>query len=391
MVRDEGCEGMKSQVRIPLARPTFFGEELDLVKEVLESGWWKQGPKVEELEERFADFVKSRNAVAVSSGTAALHIALEISGMRGVVCPDFTWPAVPNSAMILRKNLHLVDVNLGTYNTDQMERDEHVYKVRTLDKKRNMIETTFGPMNYVDMDVALVPTHIFGNPVDMTRVKGKFVVEDAACALGSYLNNRHMGTFGNIGCFSFDPRKLLPTGEGGMLVTDSDEIAEKARLLRWHGFKDGKFVDYGYNFKLTDIQAAVGLVQLKHLPEILDRRAYQALQYHKLIHDLNVPVAPQQSILGAVPNYQAYVVRLPRQISNMAIRAEMLKEGIETQLGTYAVHCQPSFLGLGHDLPVSQMLYETTLALPAYHEMTEEDQVYVIETLKKALGKTFNP
>jgi len=362
---------VNSQVRIRLARPTFFGEELDLLKEVLESGWWKQGPKVEELEREFAGFVGSRHAVAVSSGTAALHIALEISGLRQVVCPDFTWPAVPNSAMILGKKLQLVDVNLDTYNVDQMERDE--------------TERSFGPTDYSEIDAALVPTHIFGNPVDMTKVKGKFVIEDAACALGSYLGQVHVGTFGDCGCFSFDPRKLLPTGEGGMLVTDSDEIAEKARLLRWHGFKDGKFVDYGYNFKLTDIQAAVGLVQLKHLPEILHRRTYQAMQYKGLIQDLDVPVKPQESVLGAVPNYQAYVVRLPRRISNVTVRAEMLKHGVETQLGTYAVHAQPSFLGFGHDLPVSQILYETTLALPAYHELTLQQQQTVIEALKKTI------
>lgn len=367
-------------VTIPLAKPTFWGEELELLKGVLESGWWKQGPKVAELEHEFAKFVGSKHAVAVSSGSAALHIALEISAMRGVVCPDFTWPAVPNSAMILRKNLWLVDVNLETYNVDQMERDEHTYTGVWVNK------------NYADMDVALVPTHIFGNPVDMTKVKGKFVIEDAACAIGSYLNKKHMGTFGDCGCFSFDPRKLLPTGEGGMLVTDSDEIAEKARLLRWHGFKDGQFMDYGYNFKLTDIQAAVGLVQLKHLPEILDRRAYQALQYHKLIHDLDVPVAPQQSVPGAVPNYQAYVVRLlgdwhGYSEPNRYVIAEMLKYGIQTQIGTYSVRHQPSFADMffPETLPNSHELYWLTLALPAYHELTLEQQQTVIETLRAVL------
>jgi len=356
---------------IPLARPTYFGEEADAVKEVLESGWWKQGPKVLEFEKEFAGYVGSKHAVAVSSCTAALHLAIEISAERRVYVPDFTWPAAANSATVLRKGLELVDVDEDTFNMNELVVDSG----------------------------CVVPTDIFGNPCDIGLIEAPFIVEDAACAIGSYMNGRHVGARASCACFSFDPRKLLATGEGGMLTTDNEEIAEKARLLRWHGFQGDRFVDYGYNFKLTDIQAAIGLVQLKHMDEMLNRRASQVHRYRKLIGDYDLPVTPQRTLSGATPNHQAFVVKLPyRALAegpvNRVVSSRMREHGVETQIGTYCLHCQPSFgwdlenctLGYGRgQLRVSELLYTITLALPAYHSMTEPDQVYVIETLKKTL------
>jgi len=347
-------------MKIPLARPVFFGEELEEVKSVLESGWWTQGPKVEEFEHEFARFVGSRYAVAVSSCMAALHLALIISEERNVAVPDFTFPSVANSAWILGRNLKLLDVNVDTYNVDEVD------------------EVGWG---------CVVPTHIFGNPCDMAKVKGDFIVEDAACSIGAYLKRRHVGTIGNIGCFSFHPRKLLSTGEGGMLVTNNSEIAEKARILRDHGRESKEFVLYGYNFRMSDITAAVGLIQLRHLPEILKRRREQAELYTRLISELEVEARPQQTVNGAIHNYQSYVVRLFKD--SKEIIAEMARRGIETQIGTFALHLQQGHpLSLPHlSIPNSKLLYRKTLTLPLYHEMAEAEQVYVVQNLTLCVGR----
>jgi len=340
-------------VRIPLSRPLYTEEELNEIEKTLNSGWWTQGPRVEEFERQFAKFVGSRYAVAVSSCTAALHIALLISKQQDVAVPDFTFPSVANSALILRRNLKLLDVNAETYNLD-----------------------------VVNEEGCVVPTHIFGNPCRMDKVKGSFIIEDCACAAGSYFKGRHAGTFGDCGCFSFHPRKLLSTGEGGMLVTNNPEIDEEARMLRDHGRKTNRFVLPGYNFRMSDITAAVGLVQLRHIPEILDRRRKQAQLYTKLISELEVPAVPQKTVAEGVHSYQSYVVTLHKD--SRAIIVEMAKHGIETQFGTYALHMQPTFASA--TLPNSKLLFERTLTLPLYHELTEEEQVYVVECLKKSLG-----
>lgn len=322
---------MKRSIR--LAKPHFFGEELEEVKSVLKSGWWSQGEKVAELEDGFAKFVGTRYAVATSSCTTALHIGIQVSLAYGVSVPGFTYPSAKYAALFQRRSYHEVDVNVETYNVESMRREG-----------------------------CLVPTHLFGNPCEMANVKGRFIVEDAASGVGSYYKGRHVGTMGDIGCFSLHSRKLLSTGEGGILTTDRELLDTQARMYR----KD-------QGFKMSDITATIGLIQLRHLPEILEKRRRQAEVYTKLIRELEVPVKPQKTIQGAVHSYQAYVVALPKR-SKEVIR-EMAEAGIETQVGTFG----------DSDLPNSRFLYERTLTLPLHHELSDEEQVFVIESLKKCL------
>ncbi len=345
-------------MKVRLAKPVFFGEELEEIKSVLESGWWTMGPKVAEFERKFAEYTGARYAVAVSSCTAALHLALLISDQQSVAVPDFTFPSVANSALALGYDLKLLDVSLDTYNMDE-----------------------------TNLEGCAVPTHTFGNPCDMDKIKAPFIIEDAACAIGSYLKDKHMGTFGDVGFFSFHPRKLLSTGEGRMLITNSEDLAEKAKALRNHGQESKyKFMLQGYNFKMSDITAAIGIVQLSHMPEILSKRRIQANYYTELISQYEIPVIPQKTVERAEHNYQSYVVRLLEHDSQEII-GKIYERGIETQIGTYALHLQPTFSSPS-PLNNSEKLYETTLTLPLYHELSEEDQFYVIESLKNVLLET---
>lgn len=345
-------------MKIRLGKPVFFGEEVDEIKSVLESGWWTQGPRVLEFEREFAKFVGIKHALAVNSGTAALHLALCCCSDDFIVAvPDFTFPSVANSALILGRELKLLDVDLDTFNIGETSEAG-----------------------------CIVPTHVFGNPCKLDKIEAQFVIEDAACGIGSYYKGKHVGTFGDVGCFSFHPRKLLPVGVGGMLVTDSDEIAYRARILREDGRKNKhKFVIPGYNFRISDVIAAIGLVQIKHFPETLSRRREQAEFYDKLISEFDVPVVPQKVLRGCLPNYQSYVVRLHR--NSREVIKEMAEKEIETQIGTYALHLQPTF-AFHPPLQNSKILYETTLTLPLYHELSKENQVYVIKSLKKVLSQT---
>jgi len=340
-------------MKVRLAKPVFFGEELKEIKAVLESGWWTQGPKVAEFEREFAEYTGARYAVAVSSCTAALHLALLMSEQQSVAVPDFTFPSIANSALAMGYDLDLLDVDPDTYN-----------------------------MSEIDYEGCVVPTHTFGNPCDMDKIKAPFIIEDAACAIGSHFKDKHMGTFGDVGCFSFHPRKLLSTGKGGMLITNSEDLAEKAKMLRDHGRESKyKFMLQGYNFRMSDITAAIGIVQLRHMPEILSKRRIQANYYTELISQHEIPVMTQKTVEGADCNYQSYVVRLLEHSSQEVI-GNMYERGIETQIGTYALHLQPTF-SFHPPLQNSGKLYDTTLTLPLYHELSVEEQVYVIKSLKE--------
>lgn len=387
MTTDSTKDGTKD---IPLARPFLSIEESQAATEVIHSGWVTQGPKVAEFEKVVADYVDVRYAIATSNCTTALYTALMCLGAGPgdeVIVPSFTFVASANSILQTGATPILVDIDPLTYNLD-------VAKIEALITSRTK---------------AIMPVHQIGLPADMgpilglAKKYGLHIVEDAACALGAVYKNRKVGCLSEASCFSFHPRKVITTGEGGMITTDSEELAERARLFRSHGasisdlarHKTGgilyeQYVDVGYNYRLTDIQAAIGIEQMKKLEFILKKRNEIAQEYDEALSDLEeitLPYVPEY----AVHTYQSYIIRLNDKCRTPRdeLLQRMIERGIACRRGIPPIHLEPYWVkrfGQSH-LPVTEKVSLATLFLPIYPTMTLKDTKYVIDTLKMLLRR----
>jgi dTDP-4-amino-4,6-dideoxygalactose transaminase len=366
--------------RVWLARPQLGEEELAEVATVLASGQLTQGPMVSAFEAMVAEATDSRHAVAVTSATTALHLslaALEIGPGDEVLVADFTFPATANVVVQQGATPVLVDIDLDTF------------AMSAPDLERRLTDRTR----------AIMPVDPFGLPADLepilevARTRGIPVIEDAACALGARYRGRPTGSLATTGCFSFHPRKSITTGEGGMVTTSDDSLAERLRLLRSHGGvrAEGRFTfeAAGFNYRLSDILAAVGVAQMRRLSEFLAARRRVAARYDERLSGLGrlrTPVTPA----WATHTFQSYVVLLDEDVDRDRIISSLRGEGIESTIGTYALHAQPFFRNsLGHrpgDLPNSQRAFLSTLALPLHGGLTESDVDLVVERLTDALG-----
>jgi dTDP-4-amino-4,6-dideoxygalactose transaminase len=362
--------------KYPIIRPNVGIEELREIEQVFKSGWLTQGPYVERFERRITEYVKAKYAVAVSSCTAALYLSLKTFLRKGdkVIVPDFTFPATANAVIELGAKPVLVDVDYDCcLDLNELE--------RTLRSHRDV--------------KALILVHPFGHAVNVNLYKQTIldlnldipIIEDAATALGSIYNGEFAGNMGNVGCFSFHPRKLVTTGEGGMVVLNDDELYEKIRILRNHGRdKLGVFVNNSLNFKMSDIQAAMGLVQLNKLEKTIEERRRLAEVYHKLLRDVLPNFHPLREKSGCRSTYQSYIVRLPWEYGkhqNFIIN-RLKAYGIETQIGTYALHMEPAFKDciVSSSLSMSERLRKITLTLPLYEGLEEGDIEYIVHSLE---------
>ena len=384
-------------MRVPITRPLFGKEEAQAVAEVLESGWVVQGPRVAEFERLFGEYAKVQHALATTSCTTALHLALRVLSVQPgdeVVVPAYTFVASPNVVEQMGAHPVFCDIDLATFNTTR-EAMASAVSERTK---------------------ALMPISLFGlqAPVheiaEWAHARGLAVVEDAACAIGAWRGDRHAGTVGDIGCVSFHPRKAITTGEGGMLLTDNGEMAEKALALRNHGAvrtdlerhtTAGGFLlpDYpfaGFNYRMTDLQGAVGVVQMNRLRGILERRRELASLYDEELRGLEwmqTPTYPAESLHG----YQSYVCLFapePPSMENVEqlhkqrnrLMLDLEQKGIATRQGTQAVHTTTYYrerYGLSpEDFPNSYIADRLSLALPLYPQMTEAEMEYVVGSLK---------
>jgi dTDP-4-amino-4,6-dideoxygalactose transaminase len=365
--------------RIRLALPFTDAAEVGAVAAVLASGTLTQGSRVAAFEEAVAKLVGARHGIATTSATTALHLVLaglDIGPDDEVLVPDFTFPATANVVVERGARPVLVDIDLATYTLDPAAA-ERLISPRTR---------------------AIMPVHTFGLSADMDPIlalakrHGLAVVEDAACALATTYRGRPVGSLGSPACFSFHPRKSITTGEGGMVTTDDPELAERLRLLRSHGGvrREGRFTfeAAGYNYRLSDILAAIGLAQLGKLDWILERRRSIAQRYRDLLADvpaIGLPVEPDWG--GHI--YQSFVVLLDRSVDRDAVIRALDGEGIESTLGTYALHCQPFFQrAYGYrpgDLPASREAFERTLTLPLYPTMEPSVPERVAGALRRAV------
>jgi perosamine synthetase len=386
-------------MRIPITRPVFGPEELRAVQLPLESGWVVQGPFVQQFEEKFAMFTGSVFAVATSSCTTALHLAVAALGLKPgdeVIVPAFTWISTANVIEYMGARPVFCDVDLATFNIDAAA-----------------IEALITPRT-----VGIVPVHLFGLCADMrsigmiARRHGLWVVEDAACGFGARLDGRHAGAFSEMACFSFHPRKAITTGEGGMITTPRRDLDALARSLRDHGASRSDLARHqaggsllaeydhlGYNYRMTDIQAALGCAQMARADWILEARARLARRYDQLLSAvgaLRTPTVPT----GYVHGYQAYVCLFapePPTLDNVErlhsrrnrVMQGLEAEGIATRQGTHAPIALSYYVhkyGLKPEaFPNAYISDRLTLTLPLYPQLTETEQELVCERLSRIL------
>jgi dTDP-4-amino-4,6-dideoxygalactose transaminase len=363
--------------KYPLIKPSLGEEELAEVRKVFLSGWLTQGPYVEEFERRIAEYVGARYAVAVTSCTTALYLclkALDVKQGDKVIVPDFTFPATANAVIELGGRPILVDVNEDcSLDLNEFRKTLSVYR----DVKAVILVHPFGHALNVESYKYVISSMGLNIPV----------IEDAATALGSICSGRFAGNMSECGCFSFHPRKLVAIGEGGMIVLNDNEMYEKLVILRDHGRnREGAFILNSLNFRMSDVQAAIGLAQFSKLEERIERRRKLAELYHKLIED-SIPYAnPLKEKKNCRSTYQSYVIRFPKEFSKYQdiIINQLKKEfSIEAQIGTYALHMEPAFQKFvgSKELPNSKLLRKTTLTLPLYESMEYEDLEYIVNNV----------
>ncbi len=382
---------------IPLSQPWFDDDEQREVAAVLNSGWVMQGPKVAELEGAFRDYVGAPWAVAVSSCSTALHLAMRAAGIGPgdeVIVPSLTWIATAAAIEECGARPVFCDVRLTDFNIDASQ-----------------IEALLSPRTR-----AIIVVNLFGLAADLPAIKaiadraGVILIEDAACSLGATVNGKQSGTFGRMGCFSFHPRKSITTGEGGMIVGSDLADERLLRSLRSHGvvvdshpgkkppFDLGDFDNLGYNYRLTDIQAAVGVAQMRKLERILQRRREIAAYYDRELADLELISLPRAD-RGFVHSYQSYVLYINPVEQDCAgntlgercrnqIMLELESRGIATRPGTHAVHALAYYrtkYGLSNwSFPNSYRAMTQTIALPLYPKMSQSDCEFIVENVHQA-------
>ena len=372
---------------IPISLPVTGQEEWEALKEPLMSGWLTSGPKVREFEQLFAERHGVKHALAVTSATTALHLALVALGVKEgdeVIVPAFTWVSTANVVLYCGAKVVFVDINPLTYNIDPADLIKRI----------------------TSRTKAIIPVHLFGLCADMDIIKevaGNIpLVEDGACAAGAAYKGTPAGGLGTIGCFSFHPRKSVTTGEGGMITTNDDKLADIMGMLRnhgasiseeqrHHGAKPYMLPDFnllGYNYRMTDLQGAVGVVQIKKLDQFIDERQKWAEFYTSELKEVKWLRMPSQEA-GFKHGWQSYVTFVDESKSP-ASRNEIMEllqqQGISTRPGTHAVHMlnfyKEKYSIKASDYPGAHAANNYSMAIPLHNRMEAEDFGYVVSVIK---------
>lgn len=374
---------------IPFSLPYITKDEVNAVIEVLKSGWLTTGHKTIEFENKFAEYVGCKQAVATNSGTSALFLSLKVLGINAedeVITTTFTFAATANVIVHHRAKPVFVDIDEKTYNIDPDKIEEKI----------------------TNKTKAIIAVHYGGQPANMKRIMkiaknyGLTVVEDAAHAAGSeYKDGKKVGSLGNLTCFSFYATKPITTGEGGMITLNDNDLSEKLRILRLHGMsknawkryleKDSWYyevIEAGYKCNPTDIMSTIGIEQLKKLDWMNERRKEIAEYYNEHLQDLDVILPYVHSKLKST--YHLYPIRLVNYNRDKFIK-KMAEKGIGTSVHFIPLHLMPYYQRvLGYkkgDFPIAEKVYESIVSLPIYPQLTEERLEYIVKSIREILKK----
>lgn len=375
---------------IAIAKPYLIEEDAKAAYDTILTGWITLGPKVEEFEEKFAAYVGSKYAVAVSNCTTALHLSMIVAGIEAgdeVICPSMSYIATANSIRYVGAIPVFAEVELDTYNLDP------------IDVERKITPKT----------KAILIVHQIGLPADIDAFKilcAKYnlkLIEDAACAIGSSYKGEKIGSHSDLVCFSFHPRKVISTGDGGMISTGREDYYKRLKLLRQHGMsindrvrhtaKKIVFEDHlelGYNYRLTDIQAAIGIKQLEKLDWIINERKKIVATYDKAFHKYDFLKRPHVKF-GFISNEQSYCLYLEDDcpIDRNALMQGLLNNGIASRRGVMTTHRETAYLKTCADLslPISEQLQDNSIILPLYVPMKAIEIQMVIESVIKLISE----
>jgi len=374
---------------IPIAKPYLGEEEAQAAYDIILSGWVTQGPKVQEFEEMFAQYTGSKYAVAVSSCTTALHLALIVSGIGEgdeVICPSMSFIATANSIRYTGAIPVFAEVDTD-YNLDAADVEKRITKKTK----------------------AILLVHQMGMPADIRAFQALCnryslkLIEDAACAAGSSYHGQKIGSHSDLVCFSFHPRKVITTGDGGMITTSNEAFYKRLKLLRQHGMSINdrerhlssrvifeEYNELGYNYRMTDIQAAVGIKQLQKLDWLIEERRIIAQQYLSAFKGIKAFRLPYEKP-GYYTNFQSFSIYLmaPSPISRNDLMQKLLDQGISTRRGIMLTHKEKAYINLDYNsqLPVSEDLNKNSVLLPLYVPMTSETVAQVIQAVLSLTGE----
>lgn len=364
---------------IPLAQPDIGEEEIRLVNEVLRSGWLSMGPKVGEFEAKFAKYIGTGHAIAVNSGTSGLHLCMNAIGIKKgdeVITSPFSFIASSNSVLFADGKPVFVDIDPDTLNIDP----EKIEAAITENTK------------------AILPVHVFGQPcemdaiMDIAKEHDLAVIEDACEAVGAEFNGRKAGTFGDASVFAFYPNKQMTTGEGGIIVTDDDNIAKLCRSMCNQGrSEDEEWLNHirlGYNYRLDEMSCALGIGQLKRIDELLEKRAWVAEEYTKQLCSVD-GITTQYLDPKVKMSWFVYVVQVGEYINRNKVMAYLKEHGVSCRPYFTPIHLQPFYREIfGYkkgDFPICEKICDSTIALPFYGNMDKETIGNVCHVLKDSL------
>lgn len=378
---------------IRLTMPSIAEDDLQAVREVLASGHLVQGSHVAAFEQAVAQYVGCQYAVAVSNGTAALHLALLALDVRPgdiVLVTAYSWLSTANVIELCGAQSVFVDIQPDTFNINPACLDRALQRLMAVSATAQRVK-------------AILPVHTFGQMANMPAILelanhyGVPVVEDAACALGATWRGRQAGTWGVMGCFSFHPRKAITTGEGGMVTTENPELARRLRALRNHGLDPDAltpdFIMPGFNYRMTEFQAALGLTQMNKLERIITARRQHAASYDALLAKtpLQTPIVNNNGAHA----FQSYVVLLPEQRAThrQSLIRQLKEKGIETTIGTWHMPMTTYFRKrYGYktgDFPVTDCVFARAMTLPLYEDLAVLDQQHICNAVRYVLGELF--